>query len=796
MKRSHPLAAKSKSSFFRSGNRKGSSPRTEAGSIHAPLGDRLSLLTPPARVFLTKLLEMQLLPLSSAEQFLNQPASYLAQFTSTELLGQALVECGHLTAFQLERLLSGNSHTLVIGNYRLMERLGAGAMAVVYLCEHLYMKRHAAIKVFPVEDDCPLILLERFYAEMRVLADLHHPNIVVAYDAGRLPPSGPNTPALLYLVMQHEAGGDLEDYVLKHGPVPVVQACDWIRQAARGLQAAHDHHLVHRDIKPSNLLLTERRQVKLVDFGLAREFTSRLTDPRALLGTLEFMAPEQSVDPSAVDARADIYGLGATLFWLLTGETPYPEARTVGQALALLRQTRPRRLRQLKPDLPNELDELVDRMLDPNPACRPALPLAVMNALLPFALGHKGYRACLGPDREAVARMALDPPTEPAPSGAAALAWAAGVVKTGTTPRRMLLIDDEPQFRQYVRTVLKAFDSDIVEATDGASGLALGLRERFDLVLLDLNLPDGDGFEICRKLREGTPSPHLKLIVVSGRGDPNELSEALARGADDYLCKPFQPRQLKAKVQHALRLKEAQERTDLLARELLLTNRQLEDSLNARSDDVRRAQDALLFAMAKMAESREGETPGHLRRLQQYVRQLAEALVDEPSWEGVIDQTFLEQLERCVPLHDIGKIGLPDHVLLKPGKLDEAERRLMETHTLIGDRMLEALAREHGHSLDFLGVAAAIVRHHHERYDGTGYPDRLRGDAIPAAARLVALADVYDALRRRRYHKVALSHSEAVSILLNSDGQFDPAVLHAFQRCQAEFERIYRLLPM
>jgi putative two-component system response regulator len=198
-----------------------------------------------------------------------------------------------------------------------------------------------------------------------------------------------------------------------------------------------------------------------------------------------------------------------------------------------------------------------------------------------------------------------------------------------------------------------------------------------------------------------------------------------------------------------------------------------------------------------MAESREGETPGHLRRLQQYCRLLADAVAGEPTWAGVVDAAFQEQLERCVPLHDLGKIGLPDHILLKPGPLDPAERRLMETHAVTGDRMLEALGREHGHSLDFLGAARAIVRHHHERFDGTGYPDRLARDAIPAAARLVAVADVYDALRRRRYYKSPFSHPEAVHIIAReSPGQFDPALVRAFLACEKGLERIYRVFPM
>jgi len=227
-------------------------------------------------------------------------------------------------------------------------------------------------------------LLERFSSEMRVLAGLKHPHIVTAFDGGRLTPSHPGPPTLLYLVMELIPGGDLEQFVIDKGPVPIVQGCEWIRQAASGLQEAHDHNLIHRDIKPSNLLLTEEGKVKLVDFGLVRQFSSRLTDPGVLLGTVEYMAPEQSCDPSTVGSQADIYGLGATLFWLLTGQPPYLRGKTLSESLRLLQNTQPRRLRDLVPSAPEELDTLIAKMLHRDLTRRPALPLTVMNALLPF----------------------------------------------------------------------------------------------------------------------------------------------------------------------------------------------------------------------------------------------------------------------------------------------------------------------------------------------------------------------------------------------------------------------------
>lgn len=595
------------------------------------------------RDLLDKVLKLRIVSPTLVGHFLDEQGDRLPQYSTVERLGAALVQAGLLTTYQVDRVLAGTTHGLVLGNYRILDRIGVGGMGVVFVGEHSLMKRRVAVKVLPVDEECPSSLRERFYSEMRVLAELHHPNIVHAYDAGELAAPHPNMPSLIYLVMELVTGGDLDQHVQQNGPCPIAQACDWISQAACGLQESHNHHLVHRDVKPSNLLLNAQGQIKLVDFGLARRFCSRLTHQKDMLGTIQFMAPEQSHDPSAVGGEADIYGLGATFFWLLTGQAPYPDNQSLAESLKTLQEIPPRRLRDLRPDIPAELDRLVQSMLERNPACRPVSALAVMNALSPF----QG-------------------------------SFAASV-------RKSQFIDNQPS---------------PMEET-------------------------------------GKPEPFLENV--------------------------------------------------------LRTNRELEHSLQAREADVREAQDAFLFAVAKMAESRDGETPGHMRRLQLYCRRLAEWVANDKSWAGLVDERFLTNLERCVPLHDIGKIALPEDLLLKPGALTVEERRLMETHTLIGDRLLEALGRKHGKALAFLGMARGIVRHHHERFDGTGYPDHLAGDDIPPAARLVALADVYDALRRQRFHKPAWSHQEAIAMILSkSPGQFDASLLAHLVVNHKKFEQIFR----
>jgi putative two-component system response regulator len=440
----------------------------------------------------------------------------------------------------------------------------------------------------------------------------------------------------------------------------------------------------------------------------------------------------------------------------------------MSSALKALQQHEPRRLRDLRPDVPEELEALVSRMLDRNPARRPVLPVAVAQALTPFIL----------PPASVVRAASIEPRFDR---------------KSRTGVRRALLIDVDEGRRQAYRKMLAEIGAACIEAGDYALALAEAADRPIDLVLLRPEKPGAAGLEVCTQLRELSASPHLKIFVLSEHDSADHLAEALRCGADDLVVEPVDFTTLTAKIGQALQLKESQDRAIALAEQFLAANRQLQQSLDARGADIREAHNAILFTMAKMAESRDGETAGHLQRLQGYTLTLAVEAARTPPWEGLVDERFLEQLERCVPLHDIGKIGLPDDILLKPASLNSAERSLVETHPLIGDRILESLGRAHGAALDFLGMARGIVRHHHERFDGCGYPDRLQGDAIPAAARLTAIADVYDALRRERLHKPAMNHADAIHVLLHcSEGQFDPKLLRSLEACHEEIERIYR----
>jgi response regulator RpfG family c-di-GMP phosphodiesterase/serine/threonine protein kinase len=694
-----------------------------------------------------------------------------------EVLLNKLVAHGLLTEYQACRVEVGTTFGLVLGNYRVLDRLGAGGMGVVFRAEHIRMRRQVAIKVLPLSPDQDQRILRRFMTEIRAIARLQHPNIVGAIDAGEAHPDDRNNPVLHFFVMEYVPGQDLEEYVRTHGPLSPAKATDVIHQVASALAEAHKHQLVHRDIKPSNVQLTPEGQAKLLDFGLARHFGPGVTEPGTVLGTLDYMAPEQVQDAHSVDIRADLYALGGTMYWCLTGKPPFPPRGNVVQELATRLSQQPPSARARCPAVPEELDAVVRQLMALKPEDRYPNPQAVMKALLPF----------LKPELRDY---------QPIQEQASSLDVGAPPLETGQRVHRVLLADDEADIRAFCRFVLQFEGLSCDEVAGGVETLDAVQNRAYDLIVLDINMPGLSGTEVCRRLRESPPSPHLKVIMASGSSNSDVMAQMLLAGADDFVTKPFSVVQLQSRVKAALRLKDAQDRTDRLNRHLLGANRQLEENLGSREHALVQARNALVLALAKLVEQRASETGAHLTRMQRYCRCLAEEAARSPSFAGQINADFIEILECCAPLHDIGKVGLPDHILLKPGKLDPDERVQMQAHTLLGSEHLQSVAQQHGSALAFLQMAIDIVRHHHERFDGTGYPDRLSGSDIPLPARLVTVADVYDALRSRRAYKPALSHAAALQVMLTSSpGQFDPALLPIFQRCAPQFERIYRESP-
>ena len=294
-------------------------------------------------------------------------------------LAEALIAHGILTFFQAAQLLRGKWKGFFLGKYLILERLGAGGMGIVYLGEHKFLRRRVAIKVLPLALAHDAWFLEQFYQEAQAVAALDHPNIVRAHDVDQ--DSG-----LHFLVMEFVDGSSLQEIVKRHGPLDTLRAAHYIRQAALGLQHAHEVGMVHRDIKPGNLLLSRQGLVKILDLGLARLFRgthneSQDSSAGRMVGTEDYLAPEQIVDSDKVDIRADIYSLGATFYFLLTGSAPFDDVQA--ELLKLIRHVtrKPRRVRELRPQVPEGLAAIVERMMAKNPWERFQTPGAVVQAL-------------------------------------------------------------------------------------------------------------------------------------------------------------------------------------------------------------------------------------------------------------------------------------------------------------------------------------------------------------------------------------------------------------------------------
>ena len=361
-----------------------------------------------------------------------------------------------------------------------------------------------------------------------------------------------------------------------------------------------------------------------------------------------------------------------------------------------------------------------------------------------------------------------------------------------TVVHRVLIVDDQADIRRLCRLALAPDGLTCDEATSGPDAISAAANKSYDLVLLDVDLPGFNGEEVLRRLRQVPPCPNLKIVMFSGATGGDELSRILLAGADDFLIKPFSTIQLRARVKSALRLKDAQDRSDLLNRKLLSMNADVEKTLQARDAEIIHARNGLVLALAKLVEYRSAETGPHLMRLQRYCRILAKEAALQPAFAPLIDANFIRTLEDTAPLHDIGKAAIPDGVLNKVGALTADERAVMQTHTTIGADTLREVARRHPFSVGFLQMAIDIAQHHHEKWDGTGYPNRLSAESIPLAARVLAIGDVYDALRSPRVYKPGFTHEVAMQMMLvKSPGHFDPALLEIFRRCADRFNLAY-----
>ncbi len=325
---------------------------------------------------------------------------------------------------------------------------------------------------------------------------------------------------------------------------------------------------------------------------------------------------------------------------------------------------------------------------------------------------------------------------------------------------KILIADDELVSRKKMERLINSLGHETLTAADGREAWSIWNDARTRMVITDWVMPGMDGLEFCRKIRSAEGSQYTYIIMVTSKSNIQDIVTGIDGGADDFISKPF------------------------VKEELLVRIRAGERLLGIETRDI------VIFSMAKLAESRDPETGYHLERIQYYSKTLAEAIARSENPPEEIDRLFIDNIFHTSPLHDIGKIGTPDYVLLKPGRLDDKEFEIMKRHSRIGYETLnDALIRYP--KADYLKMSAEIALSHHEKYDGSGYPEGLKGKAIPLAARIVALADVYDALVSKRVYKNAYRHDMAKAVILQGTGShFDPMVIDAFLNCEESFVEI------
>jgi len=344
-----------------------------------------------------------------------------------------------------------------------------------------------------------------------------------------------------------------------------------------------------------------------------------------------------------------------------------------------------------------------------------------------------------------------------------------------TKPSATLLIIDDSAESLCVLSELLRPQYRVLAATSGARGLRVANSlPKPDLILLDVMMPDMDGYEVLARLRDIPAIRDIPVVFLTAMSLAGDEAHGLLLGASDYLTKPINPTLLQARVRTQLEAKQARDwmKDQNAGLEAEVAKRMAENDLTQRVS---------IGALAHLAETRDPETGNHILRTQGYVQRLAMGLRQHPRFAATLSERYIDLLTRSAPLHDIGKVGIPDHILLKPGRLSSDEMSIMQTHAKLGSDAIERAERDIEVPLAFLSVAKEIAHWHHERWDGSGYPEGLAGDAIPVSARLMAAADVFDALISVRVYKPAMSYAKARDIITAGRGKhFDPDVTDAF----------------
>ncbi|KAF0812083.1 Cyclic di-GMP phosphodiesterase response regulator RpfG [Andreprevotia sp. IGB-42] len=350
----------------------------------------------------------------------------------------------------------------------------------------------------------------------------------------------------------------------------------------------------------------------------------------------------------------------------------------------------------------------------------------------------------------------------------------------------ILIVDDTPDNLLLMSNLLRESDQYIIKAANnGEKALRIAQADPPpDLILLDIMMPGISGHEVARILKAAPATRDIPIIFLTAMASTADETQGLEMGAADYITKPISPPVVLARVDTQLKVKAA---ADFLRDK----NDYLEQEVARRTLEVMAIQDVTIHAMASLAETRDNETGNHIRRTQHYIKVLAEHLRDHPRFRHFLDDETIKLLFKSAPLHDIGKIGIPDRILLKPGRFTPEEFEIMKTHTTLGRDAIAHAEQQLGMDVGFLRLAKEIAYGHQEKWDGSGYPEGKAGDDIPISARMMAVADVYDALISRRVYKEGMSHDEALHIIREGRAtHFDPDICDAFLACAEQFQHI------
>lgn len=343
------------------------------------------------------------------------------------------------------------------------------------------------------------------------------------------------------------------------------------------------------------------------------------------------------------------------------------------------------------------------------------------------------------------------------------------------TQYSILVVDDTAANLNVLTDMLTESGYKVRPVPSGKLAISVAKRTSPDLILLDITMPGLNGYEVCEILKNDEDLKEIPIIFISALSDTSDKVKAFNVGGVDYINKPFQVEEVQARVKTHLELYS-------LKRKLVKQNLSLENQVQLKIEEISNSQMAIIFAMAKLSQSRDDDTGKHIDRVQIFCKILAEKLSENVKYKDIISNEYIENIYEASPLHDIGKVGIADSILLKPGKLTEEEFEIMKKHSAIGAHTLLEVRSKYP-EISFISMGMAISRYHHEKWDGSGYPDGLAGEDIPLCARIMAIADVYDALKSKRCYKNEKSHEESCQIIIDGRGKhFDPTVVDAF--CQ------------